>query len=272
MSRIASEVGFVHLRVHSAYSLLEGALPIKRLAELAAADRMPALGIADTGNLFGALEFAEKMVEKGIQPIIGCQVAVDFDDVDERGPAGASRAQAAVRHRADRGQRGRLLESRPAGLELLHATPSRRPRRTSPCRGLADCADGLIALTGGPAARSTARIAAGRPTRRAPARRASRRSSATVSMSSCSATAPAAEESGRAASHRARLSPRGLPLVATNEPFFPTREDYEAHDALICIAEGAVIADGQPPPADAGALFQDARRDGDAVRRSAGSH
>ena len=66
--------------MHSAYSLLEGALPIKRLAELAAADHMPALGIADTGNLFGALEFAEKMAQKGIQPIVGCQVAVDFGD------------------------------------------------------------------------------------------------------------------------------------------------------------------------------------------------
>ncbi len=82
MSCIAEEVGFVHLRVHSAYSLLEGALPIKTLAALAAADRMPALGIADTGNLFGALEFSEKMVEQGIQPIVGCQVAVDFGDTE----------------------------------------------------------------------------------------------------------------------------------------------------------------------------------------------
>ena len=71
---------FVHLRVHSAYSLLEGALPLKRLADLALADRMPALGLCDTGNLFGALEFSEKMAEAGIQPIVGCQLAVDFAD------------------------------------------------------------------------------------------------------------------------------------------------------------------------------------------------
>ena len=71
MESIIRDVGFVHLRVHSAYSLLEGALQIKKLAALAKADRMPALGIADTGNLFGALEFAEKMVESGIQPIVG---------------------------------------------------------------------------------------------------------------------------------------------------------------------------------------------------------
>src|SRR6202171_6094352 len=85
MGEIASEVGFVHLRVHSAYSLLEGALPIKVLAKLAAADRQPALGIADTGNLFGALEFAEKRAEKGIQPIIGCQLALEFGDGAEHG-------------------------------------------------------------------------------------------------------------------------------------------------------------------------------------------
>jgi DNA polymerase-3 subunit alpha len=91
MGEIASEVGFVHLRVHSAYSLLEGALPIKVLAKLAAADRQPALGIADTGNLFGALEFAEKMAEKGIQPIIGCQLALEFGDGAEHGSNGGSR-------------------------------------------------------------------------------------------------------------------------------------------------------------------------------------
>ena len=90
MSRVARAVGFVHLRVHSAFSLLEGALPLKSLVALATADRMPAIGIADTGNLFGALEFSEKMVEAGIQPIIGCQIAVDFAEGEDAGrPPGA---------------------------------------------------------------------------------------------------------------------------------------------------------------------------------------
>ncbi|MGL4810148.1 MAG: PHP domain-containing protein, partial [Beijerinckiaceae bacterium] len=61
MSRILQEVGFVHLHVHSAFSLLEGALPIGTLAKLAKTDKMPALALTDTNNLFGALEFAEKM-------------------------------------------------------------------------------------------------------------------------------------------------------------------------------------------------------------------
>src|SRR5215207_265670 len=80
MDSIIRDVGFVHLRVHSAYSLLEGALPIKTLVKLTVADQMPALGIADTGNLFGALEFSDTMSAAGVQPIIGCELAVDFAD------------------------------------------------------------------------------------------------------------------------------------------------------------------------------------------------
>src|SRR5580693_9527139 len=75
-------LGFVHLHLHSAYSLLEGALPIARLAELAKADRQPALALTDTDNMFGALEFSSKMAGAGIQPIIGCALAVDFADQD----------------------------------------------------------------------------------------------------------------------------------------------------------------------------------------------
>ena len=80
-----ADVGFVHLRAHSAYSLLEGAMPVGKLLELAKADAQPALGLVDTGNLFGALEFSEKGADKGIQPILGCAVTVDFADRDDDG-------------------------------------------------------------------------------------------------------------------------------------------------------------------------------------------
>jgi DNA polymerase-3 subunit alpha len=82
MARVLKEVGFVHLHVHSSYSLLEGALKISDLAKLAAADKQPALALTDTNNLFGALEFSEKLVEKGIQPIAGVQLAVAFEELD----------------------------------------------------------------------------------------------------------------------------------------------------------------------------------------------
>src|SRR6202043_3981698 len=84
----AQNPGFVHLHVHSSYSLLEGALSIGRLAELAKKDRQPALGLTDTDNMFGALEFSEKMAGYGIQPIAGCALGVDFGDQENRGPAG----------------------------------------------------------------------------------------------------------------------------------------------------------------------------------------
>src|ERR1700684_2516487 len=71
-------LGFVHLHVHSAYSLLEGALPIARLAELAKADRQAAVALTDTNNMFGALEFSDKMAGAGIQPIVGCALSAGF--------------------------------------------------------------------------------------------------------------------------------------------------------------------------------------------------
>src|SRR5437763_13919762 len=77
-----SNAGFVHLHVHSAYSLLKGSIKIQKLGELAKADRQPALALTDTDNMFGALEFSDKMAGYGIQPIIGCELAVDFGDQD----------------------------------------------------------------------------------------------------------------------------------------------------------------------------------------------
>ena len=71
---------FVHLRVHSAYSLLEGALPLAKVVAHAVADHAPAIAVTDTNNLFGALEFAQKAVKDGIQPIVGCQMDVAFGD------------------------------------------------------------------------------------------------------------------------------------------------------------------------------------------------
>ena len=78
--RSSKAVGFVHLHVHSAYSLREGALTIWTRAKLAKADAMPAMAIGDTNNLFGALEFSEKLAKTGVQPIIGAQMTVDFAD------------------------------------------------------------------------------------------------------------------------------------------------------------------------------------------------
>src|SRR5437773_6047705 len=84
-----SSAGFVHLHVHSAYSLLKGSIKIGKLGELAKADRQPALALTDTDNMFGALEFSDKMAGAGIQPIVGCALAVDFGDQDSNAHLGS---------------------------------------------------------------------------------------------------------------------------------------------------------------------------------------
>ena len=142
-------VGFVHLHVHSAYSLREGALTVETLAKLAKADAMPALAITDTNNLFGALEFSEKLAKSGVQPIIGAQVTVDFADA---APAVLARRRARQCARADRSpgaERGRLRQSDASRLGSVARSQRTATRRIFRFAALED-AQGLIALTGGP--------------------------------------------------------------------------------------------------------------------------
>src|ERR1700752_3324399 len=67
---------FIHLRTHSAYSLSAGAIKVKELVRLCRAEAMPAVAITDSGNLFGALEFAIACADAGVQPIIGVEIAL----------------------------------------------------------------------------------------------------------------------------------------------------------------------------------------------------
>ncbi|MGB1862955.1 MAG: DNA polymerase III subunit alpha [Candidatus Puniceispirillum sp.] len=68
---------FVHLRLHTAYSLAESTLRIKNLARLVAEDNQPAAAITDTNNMFGALEFSKAMINLGVQPIMGAQLNIN---------------------------------------------------------------------------------------------------------------------------------------------------------------------------------------------------
>ncbi|MGH6998303.1 MAG: PHP domain-containing protein, partial [Phenylobacterium sp.] len=75
MSEAVNE-GFVHLRVRSAYSLLEGAIKAEKVSSLAKAAEMPAVALTDRANLYGALEFSVTSKDAGVQPIIGCALPV----------------------------------------------------------------------------------------------------------------------------------------------------------------------------------------------------
>ncbi len=81
MSEI-EKIEFIHLHLHSAYSLAEGAIRIPDLISRCIKDSMPAVAITDTNNLFGALEFSIAAAGKGIQPIIGCQFDMMFTGID----------------------------------------------------------------------------------------------------------------------------------------------------------------------------------------------
>ena len=70
---------FIHLRVHTEYSLLEGAVPVKKLVKLCEAASMPAVAVTDTNNMFAALEFSVTATGAGVQPIVGCQVSVAYE-------------------------------------------------------------------------------------------------------------------------------------------------------------------------------------------------
>jgi len=141
-------LNFVHLHVHSNYSLLEGAIPLARLADLAKADKQAALALTDTDNMFGTLEFSEKMASAGIQPIVGCALAIDFADTDH----GARNANAPTPR-----ERIVLLAARDAGYRSLMRLNSRAFLETPPnepprlkLEWLEGETDGIIALTGGP--------------------------------------------------------------------------------------------------------------------------
>ena len=234
-----ADVGFVHLRVHSAYSLLEGAVPIGKLIELAKADGQPALGLADTGNLFGALEFSEKAVEKGIQPIVGCQLAIDFGaDLPQRRAAHLrKRSSLVLIAKSEVGWQNLVRLGSKAFLE----TPSDDDPHI-PLEALDGASDGIICLTGGPSGPvSEALLAEADDVARARLERleALFGDRLYIELQRHGLDTDSFLEAGTLdLAYR-----RGLPIVATNEPFFPNRADYEAHDALIAIAEGRVIAD-----------------------------
>ena len=232
--------GFVHLHVHSSYSLLEGALTIARLAELAKKDRQPALALTDTDNMFGALEFSEKMAGAGIQPIIGCALRVDFGDHDNRGAAFGEDWPRLV-----------LLAAREDGYRNLMRLCSRAYLETAQTEAphvklswLAQEAGGLIALSGGPGGPLDAAIAAGQSALALARCESLQRLFGDRLYLELQRHGTAAERAAEPALIELAYA-RGIALVATNEPFFAAREDYEAHDALLCIAEGRLVADGE---------------------------
>ena len=135
---------FIHLRVHSAYSLLEGAIPMKALPSLVAGSGFPAVAVTDTNNLFGALEFSEGAARAGLQPIIGLQLALTYLPA-EPGKRPPEPAPLALYAQNEAGYRNLMALSTAAFMETdVSRTPQIGLER------LAGHAEGVICLTGGP--------------------------------------------------------------------------------------------------------------------------
>src|ERR1700716_3439159 len=238
-SATMSSAGFVHLHVHSAYSLLKGSIKIQKLGELAKADRQPALALTDTDNMFGALEFSDKMAGYGIQPIIGCELAVDFGDQDPnaRNALPSAPARIVLLAARERGYRSLMRLNSRAFLE----TPTHQAPHIK-FEWLQGEAEDLIALTGGPEGPISLAINADHEG--LAATRCARLASLFGDRLYIELQRHGIEKERRVEASLIDLAyTKGLPLVATNEPYFATTDDYEAHDALLCIAGGRLVAE-----------------------------
>jgi DNA polymerase-3 subunit alpha len=238
MAAARKPANFVHLRVKSAYSLLEGAIRPGELAELARDHAMPAVAVTDANNLFGVFEISETLAKRGVQPIVGCLLSVDLDDKPVAAGMVSRHKPAQLPVLVQNADGYRNLSKLLSGA-YLKAAPG-----DWPCVKTADLAahsEGLIALTGGPGGPLNSLIANGQP------------EAADEVFKKLAAIFPdrlyvelqrhgLAEERAAEEGLIDRAYALDLPLVATNDVHFGSAAMYEAHDALLCIADGTYVS------------------------------
>ena len=226
---------FIHLRVHSAYSLSEGAIKVKALAKLCESRGMPAVAVTDKGNLFGALEISQTLWEAGIQPIIGCLLAIAREEAETRGPPQAAADEILLLVQNEAGYRNL---SKLVSLAYLDSEAASGPQ--VPLEALERHGEGLIAFVGSP------RSAVGRMLgeRRLPKAEDAllmykRMFEKRLYVEIMRHDLPEEREIEDALVDLAYR--HDLPLVATNDVYFADAAMYEAHDALLCIADGTYL-------------------------------
>ncbi|EAU45227.1 DNA polymerase III subunit alpha [Salipiger bermudensis] len=234
---------FIHLRVHTEYSLLEGAIRLKKLPGLCEAMEMPAVAVTDTNNLFSALEFSVTASGAGVQPIVGCQVDLRYV---QPAPGERPKAPAPVV----------LLAQNERGYEnLMKLNSCLYLRRDGELAHvlldeLEEYGEGVICLSGGPDG-PVGRLL--RENHRAAAQTLLTRLHQIYQDRLYVELQRHPGEDGLPEAER--LTERGhvemayemgIPLVATNDVYFPKENMYEAHDAMICIAEGAYVDQQEP--------------------------
>ncbi|PZP84202.1 MAG: DNA polymerase III subunit alpha [Azospirillum brasilense] len=242
---------FVHLRVHSAYSLLKGAIQVPKLIALAKAHQMPALAITDHDNLFGSLEFSEYAAKEGVQPIIGATVSIVPWGLDTHG--------ASLRQAPDQLL---LYAKNEQGMQNLRALVS--AGYVSPALGTMPLVDygmvrqfseGLICLSGSIHGGFGKMLLAGR------------RADAEALLSELQSMFgdrlyieltrhQLAEERQIERAQIDLALERNIPLVATNNIYFADAGMFEAHDALMCVEAGRYVMEAERPRLNAEHRFK----------------
>ena len=228
---------FIHLRLHSEYSLLEGAIRLKKLPEMCVSAGMPAVAVTDTNNLFGALEFSEYASLAGIQPILGCQMDLSYLKLPAKDSTKNSDSIV-------------LLVQNEIGYKNLLKLNSRAYFESE---GLAQIkvedlrlySEGLICLTGG------AEGPVGRLLNSDKISDAKQLLLDFLDIFQSNLYIEIQRHPGENGLPNIEAKTESLfidlayelkiPLVATNDVHFPDTEMFEAHDALMCISSGSYV-------------------------------
>ncbi len=237
---MATREDFVHLHLHTEYSLLDGANRISELFATASAYGMSAVGLTDHGNMFGALEFYRKGEETGIKPILGCELYIApgsrFDRSSTQGISDASYHLTALA-KDYQGYRN-LIKLVTAGyLEGFYY----RPRIDKEL--LATHHHGLVILSGCLSGEVLHFLANGQEDR---ARAAARWYKELCGEGNYFLEVQRHDLDGEPAFNEAlsRLSrDLAIPLVATNDCHYLRAADAGAHDVLLCIQTGKTLSD-----------------------------
>ncbi|MBP9150264.1 MAG: DNA polymerase III subunit alpha, partial [Rhodoferax sp.] len=222
---------FVHLRLHTEFSVIDGTTRIDDSVQLAARDQQPALAITDLGNLFGAIKFYKEGRKRGVKPIIGAEVWFEGLGKDA---SQLSRMLLLVQNHAGYLNLSELLaRAWTRSASKVHAVVS--------LDWLAELNDGLICLSGAQAGPVGQALIQGDEARAVDA--GMRLAGTFVHRFYLELQRAGRPEDDNLVAQTVQLAQRlGLPVVATHPIQFAAPEDFEAHEARVCIAEGEILA------------------------------
>jgi DNA polymerase-3 subunit alpha len=235
-----SQTPFVHLHVHSEYSLLDGAIRMNQLVKKAAELGMPAIALTDHGNLFGTVEFYQAAEKAKVKPIIGCEIYVAPGSMHEKKTSNGGKDAAfhmTLLASNDAGYRNLVKLSTAAHLDGFYYKP-RVDREL-----LAKHSEGLIALSGCLKGEVNMALSEGQNAKALETAATYRdlfgKENFFIELADHGIEQQRRNRGGLIDIAR----DLNLGLVATNDVHFLERSHHEAHDVMICIGTGAMIHD-----------------------------